>query len=33
MEGNKRIHFLTPKPPKREKKVEIYCRVSSNSAD
>ncbi len=30
---NKRIHFIPPLPPKREKRVGIYCRVSTNSAD
>ena len=30
---NKRIHFIPPLPPKREKRVGIYCRVSTNSVD
>jgi site-specific DNA recombinase len=30
---NKTIHFIPPLPPKREKRVGIYCRVSTNSAD
>jgi site-specific DNA recombinase len=30
---NKRIHYIPPLPPKREKRVGIYCRVSTNSAD
>lgn len=31
-DDNKIIHFLPPLPPKREKRVGIYCRVSKNSA-
>jgi DNA invertase Pin-like site-specific DNA recombinase len=30
---NKKVHFIPPKPQKREKRVGIYCRVSSNSSD
>jgi len=30
---NKRIHYIPPLPTKREKRVGIYCRVSTNSAD
>lgn len=30
---NKTIHFIQPLPPKREKRVGIYCRVSTNSAE
>ncbi len=30
---NKTIHYIPPLPPKREKRVGIYCRVSTNSAD
>jgi site-specific DNA recombinase len=30
---DKRIHFIPPLPSKREKRVGIYCRVSTNSAD
>lgn len=30
---NKIIHNIPPIPPKREKLVGIYCRVSANSAD
>lgn len=30
---NKRIHYIPLLPPKREKRVGIYCRVSTNSAD
>ena len=33
MADNKKIHFIPPLPPKREKRVGIYCRVSTNSAD
>lgn len=33
MAENSRIHIIPPKPPKREKRVGIYCRVSTNSAD
>jgi DNA invertase Pin-like site-specific DNA recombinase len=30
---NKRVEYIPAKPPKREKRVGIYCRVSTNSAD
>ncbi len=30
---NSRIHFIPPKPPKREKRVAIYARVSTNDAE
>jgi site-specific DNA recombinase len=30
---NKTIHFIPPLPPKREKRVGIYCRVSTNSME
>jgi len=33
MDDNKKIHFIPPLPPKREKRVGIYCRVSTNSAE
>ena len=33
MADNKTIHYIPPLPPKREKRVGIYCRVSTNSAD
>ncbi|TVP95912.1 MAG: recombinase family protein, partial [Acholeplasmatales bacterium] len=33
MSNNPKIHFIPPKPPKREKRVGIYCRVSSNSTE
>jgi site-specific DNA recombinase len=32
-DDNKTIHFIPPMPKKREKRVGIYCRVSTNSAD
>lgn len=33
MADNKRIHFIPPLPQKREKRVGIYCRVSTSSSD
>lgn len=33
MAENKIVHYIPPLPPKREKRVGIYCRVSTNSAD
>ena len=33
MADNKTIHFIPPLPQKREKRVGIYCRVSTNSAE
>jgi site-specific DNA recombinase len=30
---NKRIEYIPAKPPKRERRVGIYCRVSTNSVD
>ena len=33
MADNKTIHFIPPLPLKREKRVGIYCRVSTNCAD
>lgn len=33
MAANKTIHYIPPLPPKREKRVGIYCRVSTNSAE
>ena len=33
MAENKRIEYIPAKPSKREKRVGIYCRVSTNSAD
>ena len=32
MQENSKIHFIPP-IPKREKRVGIYCRVSTNSAE
>lgn len=33
MTENKKVHYIPPMPSKREKRVGIYCRVSTNSAD
>ncbi|MEZ2661483.1 recombinase family protein [Aneurinibacillus aneurinilyticus] len=33
MSDNPRVYFIPAKPQKREKRVGIYCRVSSNSAE
>lgn len=33
MAENTRVHFIPAKPIKREKRVGIYCRVSTNSVD
>ena len=33
MPDQRRVHFIPPNPVKREKRVGIYCRVSSNSAE
>ena len=33
MSENSTVHFIPPKPHKREKRVGIYCRVSTNSVD
>lgn len=33
MADNKTIHYIPPLPPKREKRVGIYCRVSTNSVE
>lgn len=33
MTGQRKVHFIPPKPVKREKRVGIYCRVSSNSME
>lgn len=33
MSENRRIHFIPPRPVLREKRVGIYCRVSSNSME
>jgi hypothetical protein len=31
--AQKRIEYIPARPPKREKRVGIYCRVSTNSVD
>ncbi|MEI3609983.1 recombinase family protein [Pseudogracilibacillus sp. SO10305] len=33
MSENRRVHFIPPRPVQREKRVGIYCRVSSNSME
>lgn len=33
MSDQRRVHFIPPRPVKREKRVGIYCRVSSNSME
>lgn len=33
MADKKVVHYIPPLPPKREKRVGIYCRVSTNSVD
>lgn len=33
MAKNKRISYIPSKPPVREKRVGIYCRVSTNSVE
>lgn len=33
MQENSKIHVIPANPQKREKRVGIYCRVSTNSAD
>ncbi|MDD4679434.1 MAG: recombinase family protein, partial [Clostridia bacterium] len=33
MAYNPKVHVIPAKPPKREKRVGIYCRVSTNDAD
>ncbi|GEN57964.1 hypothetical protein GCM10012290_05440 [Halolactibacillus alkaliphilus] len=33
MSDSRRVHFIPPRPAKRNKKVGIYCRVSSNSME
>lgn len=33
MPNQRRVHFIPPKPVKREKRVGIYCRVSSNGVE
>ena len=33
MSENKKVNYIPAKPLKREKRVGIYCRVSTNSVD
>ncbi len=33
MTYNPKVHVIPAKPPKREKRVGIYCRVSTNDAE
>lgn len=33
MSDSKRVHFIPPLPLKREKRVGIYCRLSTNSME
>jgi mannose-6-phosphate isomerase-like protein (cupin superfamily) len=33
MSENKKVHYIPAKPSKRDKRVGIYCRVSSNSVN
>lgn len=33
MLGNSKIHYILAKTPKRDKRVGIYCHVSTNSVD
>lgn len=33
MTDQRKVHFIPPKPVKREKRVGVYCRVSSNSME
>lgn len=33
MPNNSKVHFIPANPPKREKRVGIYCRVSTNSME
>ena len=33
MNNLKKVHFIPPKPQKRDKRVGIYCRVSTNSLE
>lgn len=33
MTENKKVHYIPAKPSKRDKRVGIYCRVSTNSVD
>ncbi|MGN8770287.1 recombinase family protein [Paenibacillus barengoltzii] len=33
MSENRKVHFIPPRPVKRQKRVGIYCRISSNSME
>ena len=33
MDNLKKVHFIPPKPQKRDKRIGIYCRVSTNSLE
>ena len=33
MPNNPKVHYIPANPPKKEKRVEIYCRVSTNSME
>lgn len=33
MSENRKVHFIPPRPVKRQNSVGIYCRVSSNSME
>lgn len=33
MPNNQKVHYIPANPPKREKRVGIYCRVSTNSME
>ena len=33
MNNLKKVHFIPPKPQKRDKRIGIYCRVSTNSSE
>ncbi len=33
MPNNPKVHYIPANPPKREKRVGIYCRVSTNSME
>lgn len=33
MSENRKVHFIPPMPVKRQNRVGIYCRVSSNSME
>lgn len=33
MPNNPKVHYIPANPPKREKRVGIYCRVSTNNME